>query len=138
MLLILNWYLADISKVNSDTSISGAVVAQWRRHQAFSCEVHGSNLLATVVMSFGKALYPHCLIHWKGLSLLVHSCVVILVHTLHLQRIKYKNPNFLVITLHTKCMFYWNTMYWMDFFISCAYSFVFYCVNWLLKLNISQ
>ena len=44
-------------------------MAQWIRPQTFNHEVPGSNLLAAAaVMPFGKALYPHCPVPWKGLK----------------------------------------------------------------------
>ena len=46
----------------------GAVVARWIRPQTLNHEVPGSNLLAAAVMPLGKALYPHCLVPWKGLT----------------------------------------------------------------------
>ena len=45
-----------------------AVVAQWIRPQTLNREVPGSNLLAAAVVPLGKALYPHCLVPWKGLK----------------------------------------------------------------------
>ena len=42
-------------------------VAQWIRPQTLNLEVPGSNLLAAAAVSLGKALYPHCLVPWKGL-----------------------------------------------------------------------
>ena len=49
----------------------GAVVAQWIRPRTLNREVPGSNLLAVVVVSLGKALYPHCLVLRKDLKQLV-------------------------------------------------------------------
>ena len=43
-------------------------MAQWIRPRTLNREVPGSNLLAVVVVSLGKALYPHCLVHRKGLE----------------------------------------------------------------------
>ena len=43
-------------------------MAQWIRVRTLNCEVPGSNLLAAAVVSLGKALYPHCLVPWKGLK----------------------------------------------------------------------
>ena len=43
-------------------------MAQWMRPWTLNREVSESNLLAAAVMPLGKALYPHCLIPWKGLK----------------------------------------------------------------------
>ena len=43
-------------------------MAQWIRPRTLNREVPGSNLLATAVVPFGKALYPHCLVPRKGLK----------------------------------------------------------------------
>ena len=43
-------------------------MAQWIRPQTFNREVPGSNLLAAAVVPLSKALYPHCLVPWKGLK----------------------------------------------------------------------
>ena len=45
-------------------------MAQWIRPWTLNREVPGSNLLAAAaaVVSLGKALYPHCLVPWKGLK----------------------------------------------------------------------
>ena len=45
----------------------GAVVAEWIRPQTSIPEVRGSNP-STVVVLLDKALYPHCLVPWKGLK----------------------------------------------------------------------
>ena len=43
-------------------------MVQWIRPRILNREVHGSNLLAVGVVPLGKALYPHCLVHRKGLK----------------------------------------------------------------------
>ena len=43
-------------------------MAQWLRPQTLNREDHGSNLLSAAVVSFGKALYPHCLVPRKELK----------------------------------------------------------------------
>ena len=43
-------------------------MAQWIRPWTLNREVPGSNLLAAAVVPLGKALYPHCLVLWKGLK----------------------------------------------------------------------
>ena len=55
-----------------------AVLAQWIRPQTLSHEVPGLNLLAAAVVLLGKALYPHCLVPWKGLKAVgPHGCSLI-------------------------------------------------------------
>ena len=48
--------------------ILGAVVAQWIRPWTLNRKVPSSNLPAAAVVPLGKALYPHCLVPWKGLK----------------------------------------------------------------------
>ena len=43
-------------------------MAQWIRPWSLNPEVPGSNLLTAAVVPLGKALYPHCLVPWKGLK----------------------------------------------------------------------
>ena len=45
-------------------------MAQWIKPQTLNHEVPGSNLLEleAAVVLLGKALYPHCLVPWKGLK----------------------------------------------------------------------
>ena len=43
-------------------------MAQLIRLQTLKREVPGSNLLAAAGVPLGKALYPHCLVPWKGLK----------------------------------------------------------------------
>ena len=43
-------------------------MAQWIRPRTLNREVPGSNLLAAAIVPLGKALYPHCLVPWKGLK----------------------------------------------------------------------
>ena len=43
-------------------------MAQWIRPRTLNREVPGSNALAAAVVLLGKALYPHCLVPWKGLK----------------------------------------------------------------------
>ena len=43
-------------------------MAQWLRPQTLNHEVPNLNLLAAAVVPLGKALYPHCLVLWKGLK----------------------------------------------------------------------
>ena len=45
-----------------------SVVALWIRELTLNREVPGSKLLAAAVVSFDKALYPHCLVPRKGLK----------------------------------------------------------------------
>ena len=52
-------------------------MAQWIRPWTLSHEVPGSNLLAAAVVPLGKALYPHCLVHWKGLKPIGPCCLII-------------------------------------------------------------
>ena len=61
-----NLYLNTFQKLK--TTFRGAVVAQWIRSQTLNPEVPGLNLLAGGVVPLGKALYPHCLVHRKGLK----------------------------------------------------------------------
>ena len=44
-----------------------AVVAKWIRPQTFIPGIPGPNP-SPPVMSLGNALYPHCLVPWKGLK----------------------------------------------------------------------
>ena len=48
----------------------GAVAAQWIRPQTLNREVLGSNLLAMALAPLGKALYHHCLVPHKALSVI--------------------------------------------------------------------
>ena len=43
-------------------------MAQWIRPWTLNGEVPGLNLLAAAVVPLGMALYPHCLVHRKGLK----------------------------------------------------------------------
>ena len=43
-------------------------MAQWIRPRTLNREGPGSKLLAAAVVPLDKVLYPHCLVHWKGLK----------------------------------------------------------------------
>ena len=66
---ILNIFLSSFGTWHSRTlmiCIGGAVVAQWIILRTLNGEVPNSNRLAAAVVPLGKALYPHCLVPWKG------------------------------------------------------------------------
>ena len=61
----------------------GAVVAQWIRPLTLNHEIPSSNLVVAAIMSLGKALYPHCLVPWKGLKAI--GPLVVIRHLLRQQ-----------------------------------------------------
>ena len=71
MFLSLSLSLSHLTKNRKEGSrlnLRGAVVAQWIRPRTLNSKVPGSNLLAAAGVPLGKALYPHCLVPWKGLE----------------------------------------------------------------------
>ena len=66
--LTLNLTLSKTKDRIITLGLTGAVVAQQIRPQTLNCELSSSNMLAAAVVPLGKALYPHCLVPWRGLK----------------------------------------------------------------------